>query len=64
MQLTVRDVCHFLKEPDSQMQPWVRDGGLPHLDAGGVGRSSQSGLFATAQRRTAFQSDGSRVVKR
>lgn len=28
MQLTVQDVCQFLKTPESRVQRWVREGGL------------------------------------
>ena len=52
MQLTVRDVCQLLKAPESRVQRWVREGGLPHHRISGQVRFNRSELleWATQQR--------------
>ncbi len=48
MQLTVRDVCQLLKVPESKVQRWVREGGLPHHRVGGQVRFNRSELLEWA----------------
>lgn len=51
MQLTVRDVCQLLKAPESKVQRWVREGGLPHHRVAGQVRFNRSELLEWATRQ-------------
>jgi nitrogen PTS system EIIA component len=45
MQLTVRDVCQLLKAPESRVQRWIREGGLPYHSVSGQIRFNRSELL-------------------
>ena len=51
MQLTVRDVCQLLKAPESRVQRWIREGGLPHHSVSGQVRFNRSELLELATQR-------------